>query len=163
MPDIVQRKRSAKCKRITDGHGSATLSKLLEARTAQRMAAEAATQLKANAAQERAQKKAEASNAALAQLELWRACQGGCMCTGGAAVCVVKGLVLCPYCDTLKRGRKCGAAACKEKAAMEAAEATRGAEDEGAGEEGEADVDEDGVVRERERERERERRLLNGT
>ena len=111
------------------------------------MAAEAATQLKANASQERAQKKAEASNAALAQLELWRACQGGCMCTGGAAVCVVKGLVLCPYCDTLKK-RKCGAAACKEKAAMEAAEATRGAEDEGAGEdEGEADVDEDGAVR----------------
>ena len=60
-------------------------------------------------------------------------------------MCVVKGLVLCPYCDTLKK-RKCGAAACKEKAAMEAAEATRSAEDEGAGEGDEVDVDEDEAV-----------------
>ena len=71
MPEVVQRKRSAKCPRITDGHGSATLSKLHEARTAQRMEAEADALRKANAAQERAQKKAEASEAALAQLGLW--------------------------------------------------------------------------------------------
>ena len=65
------------------------------------------------------------------------------MCTGGAAVCVVKGLALCPYCDTLKK-RKCGAVACKEKAAMEAADAAA----ERAGDEEEPNSDDDGAERE---------------
>ena len=139
----MQRKRSAKCTRITDGQGSATLSELHEARTAQRVEAEADALRKANAAQERAQKKAEASEAALAQLGLWRACQGRCVCTGAAALFVLMGFVLCSYCVTSKE-MKFRVAACKEKAAMEAADAAA----EEAGEEEEFNSDDDEAERE---------------
>jgi len=123
VPEVVQRKRSAGCKRITDGHGSATLSKLLELRKTNRMAAEAEVMRKGNAAQERADRKAASNDAAMAELELWRACLGVCVCAppeGGP--CPMASLVLCPYCDTLKK-RACGVRSCKEAAAMEAGEA----------------------------------------
>ena len=129
VPVVVQRTKGAGCKRITDGHGSAVLSKLLEMRATARMAAEAETLRKANAAQVRAAKKAAGDEAAAAQLELWEICRGGCVCgpvgedgaeSAAGHVCPVAGLVLCPHCDTLKK-RRCAVAACKVAAAAEVA------------------------------------------
>ena len=65
---------------------------------------------------------------------------GACAREGG---CVVKGLVLCPYCDTLKM-TKFRVAACKEKATMEAADAAA----EGAGEEEDPNPDDGEAERE---------------
>ena len=116
VPDRVQRKKDpTKNRKITDGHGSATLSKLLEKRVAQRTANEAEVLRKANAAQERAEKKAAKSAATLLQLEKWRACQGGCVCANFTC-CVYESLVLCPFCDTLK-SRVCRVKSCLEKQA----------------------------------------------
>ena len=120
-PEIVQRTKSAKCKRITDGHGSVVLSKLLELRVEARQKEEAETVRKFNAAQERAVKKAAASEEARAQLEAWQACRLVCVCQaeGAEGGCPVAGLVLCPYCDTLKK-RECRVGACRAAAQAEA-------------------------------------------
>lgn len=120
-PEIVQRTKSAKCKRITDGHGSVVLSKLLELRVEARQKEEAETVRKFNAAQERAVKKAAASEEARAQLEAWQACRLVCVCQaeGAEGGCPVAGLVLCPYCDTLKK-RACRVGACRAAAQAEA-------------------------------------------
>ena len=105
-PEVVQRKKSASCKRITDGHGSATLSKLLEMRTEARMASEAETLRKALAAQGWAAKKAAGDEAARDQLERWEMFRNGCVCgpegEAGAEsatdlICPMAGQVLCPH------------------------------------------------------------------
>jgi len=147
-PEVVQRKRSATVKRITDGHGSATLSGLLQIRREQRMAEEAEAFRKTNAAQLRAEKKAASSAEAMAQLELWRTCKDGCVCgpPGDESYsCPVGALVLCPFCDTLKK-RACAVRACKEKAAAAAALAGEQGPEGGEGQSDDNDEDEGAAV-----------------
>jgi hypothetical protein len=103
--------------RITDGHGSVTMSGLFHKRVAMRTDREGAQAAKRHKAEERAAKKAEADTEKAAKFALWRACQPACTC--GATTCPVKSLVLCLHCDELK-SRTCGVAKCKAAALAEA-------------------------------------------
>ncbi len=108
--------------RITDGHGPAELTGLLEKIQAKKALVAAADATKAASSADRAAKKAESDASAAAELAKWRGCQPACTCQPAAVAparpspCPMAGWRLCPFCDTLKK-RQCGAKACKEAAA----------------------------------------------
>ncbi len=145
-PKILQRSKLPSNIRITSGHGSSELSGLHELLEGKRINAEADTARKALASAERATKKAISNETAMAQLTSWHACRPFCTCPGSlvasspAFVCPMACLVLCPFCDTLKK-RKCGVGACKAAAQKEAAAET----DAEAGVSGEEESDSEAV------------------
>ena len=103
--------------RITDGHGSVTMSNLLAQREAQRDEKERLAQEKKIKAEERERKKNEKDSKTKALWEAWRLCKGGCVyedLPAGVECCDASKLKLCPYCGVLKK-RACGKQDYKKK------------------------------------------------
>jgi hypothetical protein len=133
-PQIVQRKKNVVSHRITDGHGSATLSGLLERRKERRVADEAEISRKAENSLIRAQRKVAKDAEAAALLEKWRRCEAVCVCNEGGDpdyTCPMILYMICPYCDELKK-KRCAKASCRQAAAAAEAANGNGVDDEDA-------------------------------
>mmetsp|Transcript_9553 Transcript_9553/g.31196 ORF Transcript_9553/g.31196 Transcript_9553/m.31196 type:complete len:268 (+) Transcript_9553:435-1238(+) len=140
---VVQRQNTTKNMsriRITDGHGSATMSNLLQQREAQRTDKERQAQEKKAKADERAKKKNEKNANTKALWDAFQLCKDGCVCDDlapGVEACEASKMKLRPYCGELKK-RACSKKKCREQKQKEEEEAEE-EEDDYEGEEDDED------------------------
>ena len=110
VPQVKQPKKNMSRFRISEGHGSQKLSKMLEKRRAHTAARDEEERAKAARAEARVERATERATEFAARLAKWRACENECVCE--RAPCVWVGFLFCPSCSELKKG-KCRKAAWK--------------------------------------------------
>ena len=110
VPQVKQPKKNMSRHRVSEGHGSQKLSKMLEKRRAHTAARDEEERAKVARAEARVERATERASEFAARLAKWRACENDCVCE--SAPCVWAGFLFCPTCGELKKG-KCRKAACK--------------------------------------------------